>query len=91
MRSPDRTGLGSCPRPPPVADLHAADGNHSAPAGAYLTALILYATVTGDAPLDVSDLPIGGVDSSTQAQLRAIASETVNAISPRIGCPNDRL
>ncbi len=75
----------------PSLVLHAADGNHSAPAGAYLTALILYATVTGDAPLDVSDLPIGGVDSSTQAQLRAIASETVNAISPRIGCPNDRL
>ena len=75
----------------PSLVLHDADGNHSAPAGAYLTALILYATVTGNAPLDVPDLPIGGVDSATQTQLRAIASETVNAISPRIGCPNEVL
>jgi hypothetical protein len=75
----------------PSLVLHAADGNHSAPAGAYLTALILYAMVTGNASVDVSDLPIVGVDSTTQAQLRAVASETINAISPRIGCPNDTL
>lgn len=73
----------------PAVVLHHIDGNHSAPAGAYLTALILYATLTGNSPLGVPDLPVAGVDSGTQGQLRTIAAETVNAISPRIGCPND--
>ena len=73
----------------PSITLHHIDGNHSAPAGAYLTALILYATLTGNSPIGVPDLPVAGVDSGTQSQLRTIAAETVNAISPRIGCPND--
>lgn len=73
----------------PSIVLHHIDGNHSAPAGAYLTALILYTTLTGNSPTAVPDLPVAGVDSVTQGQLRTIAAETVNAISPRIGCPND--
>ena len=75
----------------PSIVLHHIDGNHSAPAGAYLTALILYATLTGNSPTGVPDLPVAGVDSGTQGQLRAIAAETVNAVSPRIGCPNDAI
>ena len=73
----------------PTIVLHDPDGNHSAPAGAFLAALVLYATLTGGAPGTVPDLAIAGVDAATQARLREIASETVLAIAPRTHCPND--
>ena len=73
----------------PAMALHAADGNHSAPAGAFRTALVLYATLTGGAPTALPDLPIAGVDTETQARLRGIAAETVQAILPRTYCPKD--
>ena len=41
----------------PTLTLHASDGNHSAPAGAFLAALVLYATITGLSPLDLPALP----------------------------------
>ena len=73
----------------PTLALHDADGNHSSPAGAYLTALVLYATLTGGAPSALPDLPLAGVSAETQGRLRGIASETVAAIAPRTDCPND--
>ena len=73
----------------PEMVLHDADGNHSAPAGAYLTALVLYATLTGGAPSALPDLALAGVSAETQGRLRGIASETVQAIAPRTYCPND--
>ena len=41
----------------PTLTLHASDGNHSAPAGAFLAALVLYATITGLSPLDLPNVP----------------------------------
>jgi hypothetical protein len=73
----------------PTLTLHAADGNHSAPAGAFLAALVLYATITGLSPLDVPPLQQYPVDVSLQATLRGIAAETVQTVPPRMWCPGD--
>lgn len=73
----------------PALTLHASDGNHSAPAGAFLTALILYATMTGQSPLDLPPLPQYPIDASLQASLRGIAAETVQTVPPRMWCPAD--
>ncbi|MEO8102650.1 MAG: hypothetical protein ABI790_08995 [Betaproteobacteria bacterium] len=71
--------------------LHDADGNHSAPAGAFLTALVLYATITGLSPADLPTLSQPSVDAPIQLQLRGIATETVQTIAPRLWCPGDRV
>lgn len=75
----------------PALVLHASDGNHSAPAGAFLAALVLYATITGLPPSGLPTLTQFDVDADTQAKLRAAATETVQTISPRLYCPNDRI
>jgi hypothetical protein len=69
--------------------LHADDGNHSNPAGAFLAALILSATMTGASPLDAPVLAGFGVDAETQALLRQVAADTVAAWPPRQHCPDD--
>jgi hypothetical protein len=71
----------------PELVLYASDGNHSAPAGAFLAALVITATITGTSPDTLPALPIPGVDESTQALLRPIAAETVLAYPPRQFCP----
>ena len=74
----------------PNLTLYDADGNHSAPAGAFLAALVLYATITGLSPVDLPPLTQLSVDTETQSKLRAIATETVQTIAPRLWCPNDK-
>ena len=69
--------------------LHAADGNHSAPAGAFLAALVIATTMTGVAPDTLPAITGFEIDTGTQARLRAVAAETVLAYSPRMGCPSD--
>ncbi len=69
--------------------LHDDDGNHSAPNGAFLAALMLYATLTGNTPQALPELASFGVDSATQAKLRAVADEQVKLLSPRLYCPNE--
>jgi hypothetical protein len=73
----------------PGIGLHASDGNHSNPAGAFLTALVLQATMTGASPLDVPVLDGFGVDADVQALLRQVAADTVQAWPPRQWCPDD--
>ena len=75
----------------PAITLHASDGNHSAPAGAFLASLILYATITGGSPTDLPALASVGVDADAQQKLRDVASETLQTIAPRLWCPADRL
>ncbi|MBC5764669.1 hypothetical protein [Ramlibacter albus] len=69
--------------------LHAADGNHSSAAGAFLAALVLASTYTRMAPDAVPFLPGLGVDATTQELLRHAAADTVTSISPRQWCPSD--
>jgi len=73
----------------PTLQLHASDGNHSAPAGAFLAALVLYATITGQSPLGLPTLPQYPVEVSLQETLRGIAAEAVQTIPPRMWCPGD--
>ncbi len=75
----------------PALRLHDPDGNHSAPAGAFLAALILYATITGNAPQNLPTLTIANVDADTQANLRGIAAESLQSLSPRQWCSADPL
>jgi hypothetical protein len=72
----------------PALSLHASDGNHSNVAGAYLSALMLYATITGKSPRGLPNLSTG-VDRDMQDQLRAVADDTAKSVSPRQYCPTD--
>jgi hypothetical protein len=72
----------------PAMVLHDADGNHAALPGAFLAAVVLAATITGDAP-DTFRAIDAGPDPALQAQLRAIAAETALAYRPRQHCPAD--
>ncbi len=73
----------------PAITLHNADGNHSAPPGAFLASLILYATITGALPSSLPALPITDVDADVQEKLRGVATEMVQTIAPRLWCPAD--
>ncbi|SRR5258706_9837573 len=73
----------------PALVLHDADGNHSAPAGAYLAALIIATTMTGFPPDQTPNITGNGVSDENQAWLRGIAAETVLAYPPRQWCPGD--
>ena len=73
----------------PALALHAPDGNHSAPAGAFLAALMIATTMTAQAPDTLPFIDGFDVDAETQARLRAVAAETALAHAPRLGCPND--
>jgi len=73
----------------PTLVLHDSDGNHSAPAGAFLAALILYATITGLSPADLPALSQYPVSTTVQATLRGVAAETVQIVPPRTWCPGD--
>jgi hypothetical protein len=69
--------------------LHDADGNHSAPAGAFLAALVLYATVTGLSPLELPHLPQFNVTEGAQQALRAVAEDAIRITPPHTWCPAD--
>ena len=74
----------------PLIILHDNDGNHSAPAGAFLAALVLYATITGLSPADLPAVIDFNVDADVQGRLRLIAAETVQTIAPRFWCAADQ-
>lgn len=71
----------------PELVLHADDGNHAARAGAFLTALVLTATITGASPQTVPYLPQFGVSFDTQIHLREVAARTTAAVPPQPVCP----
>jgi hypothetical protein len=74
----------------PNIRLHAIDGNHSSPAGAFLAALVIATTMTGTAPTLLPALPnFFGVDAATQAALRAVAEQTLAQWPARQYCPLD--
>ena len=73
----------------PTLVLHAADGNHSAPAGAFLAALVIAATYAQLAPEALPELAGFDVDAETQSRLRAVAAETLLRHPPRRWCPGD--
>lgn len=73
----------------PGLALYDADGNHSAPAGAFLASLVIASTMTGTAPATLPDIAGFGIDAATQAQLREAAGEAVRLVAPRKYCAAD--
>ncbi len=73
----------------PAITLHNADGNHSAPPGAFLASLVLYATITGASPMGLPAISIPDVDADVQEKLKGVANEMVQTIAPRLWCPAD--
>ncbi len=63
----------------PKLELHAGDGNHSSPAGAYLTACVLYATISQKSPLELPDLKQVKLAPKLQKQLRQYAHDSLPA------------
>ena len=59
--------------------MYAHDGNHSAAEGAQLTALVLYATLSGKSPAVLPDMAFNDVSAAMQSQLRQAADEAVKA------------
>jgi hypothetical protein len=62
----------------PSLELHAVDGNHSNPAGALLTAYVLYQVITGRPAAELPYLPEFTPDAKTQQELAGIASLIVD-------------
>lgn len=73
----------------PSMTLHAADGNHSAPAGAFLASLVLFSAITGASVVDLPNIPGFNVDVEAQLRLKGIASEVLQSVPPRLWCPAD--
>lgn len=68
----------------PDLPLHSDDGNHAAPAGALLTAYILYQVISGQPAEALPDLPALTVPIATQRILRQAASAGIRQYPP---CP----
>ena len=73
----------------PALVLHAPDGNHSAPAGALLAAMVIAAAMTGVPPDQLGDIAEANVPAAVQAKLRTAAAEAVRTHPPRQYCPGD--
>jgi hypothetical protein len=70
----------------PELALHADDGNHSNPAGAFLAALVLSAAITGESPLKQPNFAQYPVGVDQQAHLRQAAADAVAQSPPRRTC-----
>ncbi len=61
----------------PDLPLYAPDGNHQTDVGAFLTAAVLFAAVTGDDPLTLAEFDYPKADPATRQLLLAAASKAV--------------
>lgn len=73
----------------PGLELYAADGNHAAPAGAHLSALILFATLTSVPPNSLPTLSPSDIPAAVQEQLKQVVTDTVQTLAPRTHCLAD--
>ena len=62
----------------PTLALHDTDGSHPNPRGAYLTACVLYATLTGESPVGLGDAGFQ-FPAEVTARLQEVAWETIEA------------
>ncbi|MES2948910.1 MAG: hypothetical protein V4858_10260 [Pseudomonadota bacterium] len=75
----------------PTLVLYDVDGNHAAAAGAHLTALVLFTTLTGLSPSQVPSFAQSNVPANVQAQLKTVATDAASATAPRVYCPTDKV
>lgn len=66
----------------PRLKLHSSDGNHAAFEGAFLTALVLYGTISAQDPADLGEISGIKLSRDTQAELRQAASATLRQQAP---------
>ncbi|MCO7225595.1 hypothetical protein [Pleionea sp. CnH1-48] len=66
----------------PFVTLHAADGNHSNPTGALLTAYVFYQVITNNPVNELNNTPGLGISDDLQKTLRDIAFEVVTLNPP---------
>lgn len=59
----------------PELDLFVADGSHPSPLGSYLTACVLYGSLTGRDPRGAA--PTNGITSEAASKLQAVAAESI--------------
>jgi hypothetical protein len=71
----------------PDIGLHASDGNHSSPAGAFLASLVIANTITLLPPDRLPYLASVPVNAATQERLRLVAAESLGANPSRLLCP----
>ena len=68
----------------PNLRLHASDGNHAAPLGRYLTALVFAEVITGQRVDSVILTPVNGVRADEQLLMAQVVSEVIYQLPP---CP----
>ncbi len=68
----------------PNLRLHASDGNHAAPLGKYLTALVFAEVITGQRVDSVILTPVNGVRADEQLLMAQVVSEVIYQLPP---CP----
>ncbi len=73
--APVGTAFAQCVREHPEIHLYVSDFKHPSPAGSYLAALVIYATLTGDSPQGAVDGR--KVDAAADKILREVAAEVV--------------
>jgi hypothetical protein len=61
----------------PGLKFHQDDGNHAALRGSFLTALVLYQTISGEIAQNLSYIDDIDIDSNTQMQLAQVASQII--------------
>ncbi|WP_240223247.1 hypothetical protein [Rheinheimera hassiensis] len=66
----------------PRLKLHSSDGNHAAFEGAFLTALVLYGTISTQDPAELDEIRGIKLNRDTQAELRQAASATLRQHAP---------
>ncbi|NRA84014.1 MAG: hypothetical protein HRU22_09695 [Gammaproteobacteria bacterium] len=57
--------------------MHAPDGNHANQTGAFLSALVLFETITGISVEELPEMRMTDVDQKTQGFLRKMAAQTL--------------
>lgn len=66
----------------PRLKLHSSDGNHAALEGAFLTALVLYGTISQQDPAQLGEISGIALNRETQSELRRAASVTLTQNKP---------
>jgi hypothetical protein len=59
----------------PDLPLHAGDGNHQSPLGAFLTACVLFGRLTGDSPVALASYPYPAGDEEVRTFLAEVAAK----------------
>ncbi len=66
----------------PHLNLHHADGNHAALQGSFLTALVIYQTISGESAENLPIIETIAIGDEIQKQLAQVASQVIKENTP---------